>query len=124
MDVFNIADPSNPKLELRALLPDTKVNAAIPANGSIFLGGARPQKVSGLDSPSVLLELKTKDGTYDARQTAMPGWAGTGLVAVGSKLFFTSGNSACYGEGERVGNEYPRQAAANGCVHRIGQSTI
>lgn len=103
LDVFNIADPANPKLELRALLPDTKVNAAIPANGSIFLGGARPQKISGLDSPSVLLELKAKDGTYDARQTAMPGWAGTGLVAVGSKLFFTSGNSACYGEGERVG---------------------
>ena len=103
LDVFNIADPTNPKLELRALLPDTKVNAVIPANGSIFLGGARPQKVSGLDSPSVLLELKTKDGAYDARQTAMPGWAGTGLVAVGSKLFFTSGNSACYGEGERVG---------------------
>ena len=103
LDVFNIADPANPKLELRALMPDTKVNAAIPANGSIFLGGARPQKISGLDSPSVLLELKAKDGTYDARQTAMPGWAGTGLVAVGSKLFFTSGNSACYGEGERVG---------------------
>jgi hypothetical protein len=103
LDVFNVSDPANPKLELRALLPDTKVNAAIPANGSIFLGGARPQKISGLDSPSVLLELKTKDGAYDARQTAMPGWAGTGLVAVGSKLFFTSGNSACYGEGERVG---------------------
>jgi hypothetical protein len=56
-----------------------------------------------LDSPSVLLELKAKNGGYDARQTGMPGWAGTGLVAVGSKLFFTSGNSACYGEGERVG---------------------
>jgi hypothetical protein len=103
LDVFNVSDPVNPKLELRALLPDTKVNTAIPANGSIFLGGARPQKISGLDSPSVLLELKAKDGAFDARQTAMPGWAGTGLVAVGLKLFFTSGNSACYGEGERVG---------------------
>jgi hypothetical protein len=103
LDVFDVSDPTNPKLELRALLPDTKVNTAIPANGSIFLGGARPQKVSGLEGPSVLLELKAKDGGYDARQTAMPGWAGTGLVAVGSKLFFTSGNSACYGEGERVG---------------------
>jgi hypothetical protein len=103
LDVFDVSDPVNPKLELRALLPDTKVNTAIPANGSIFLGGARPQKISGLDSPSVLLELKAKNGGYDARQTAMPGWAGTGLVAVGSKLFFTSGNSACYGEGERVG---------------------
>jgi hypothetical protein len=103
LDVFDVSDPVNPKLELRALLPDTKVNTAIPANGSIFLGGARPQKISGLDSPSVLLELKAKNGGYDARQTGMPGWAGTGLVAVGSKLFFTSGNSACYGEGERVG---------------------
>jgi hypothetical protein len=103
LDVFDVSDPANPKLELRALLPDTKVNTAIPANGSIFLGGARPQKISGLSSPSVLLELKAKNGSYDARQTAMPGWAGTGLVAVGSKLFFTSGNSACYGEGERVG---------------------
>jgi hypothetical protein len=103
LDVFDVSDPINPKLELRALLPDTKVNTAIPANGSIFLGGARPQKISGLDSPSVLLELKAKPSGYDARQTAMPGWAGTGLVAVGSKLFFTSGNSACYGEGERVG---------------------
>jgi hypothetical protein len=103
LDVFDVSDPINPKLELRALLPDTKVNTAIPANGSIFLGGARPQKISGLDTPSVLLELKAKPSGYDARQTAMPGWAGTGLVAVGSKLFFTSGNSACYGEGERVG---------------------
>jgi hypothetical protein len=103
LDVFDVSDPVIPQLELRALLPDTKVNTAIPANGSIFLGGARPKKISGLDSPSVLLELKTKNGSYDARQTGMPGWAGTGLVAVGSKLFFTSGNSACYGEGERVG---------------------
>jgi hypothetical protein len=60
LDVFDVSDPVNPKLELRALLPDTKVNTAIPANGSIFLGGARPQKISGLDSPSVLLELKAK----------------------------------------------------------------
>ena len=103
LDVFNINDPVNPKLELRALLPDTKVNTAIPANGSIFLGGARPQKISGLDGPSVLLELKANASGYDARQTGLPGWAGTGLVAVGSTLFFTSGNSACYGQGDRVG---------------------
>jgi hypothetical protein len=126
LDVFDVSNPVNPKLELRALLPDTKVNTAIPANGSIFLGGARPQKISGLDSPSVLLELKAKNGAYDARQTGMPGWAGTGLVAVGSKLFFTSGNSACYGEGERVGGtgtlELPSMKRVSFEAHCYAQS--
>jgi hypothetical protein len=103
LDVINIADPENPRLEFRAYLLGTKVNAAVAVNGSIFMGGARPPANTGFDTPSVLMELKGVGAARAFLQSPMPGWAGTGLVAVGSKLFFTSGNSACYGTGERVG---------------------
>jgi hypothetical protein len=103
VDVFDVSDPTNPVLELRGSFKDMKVNAAVPANGGIYIGGARNTQNSGLTTPSVLVELKAKPSGYDARQIAMPGWAGTGLAVVGSNLFFTAGNSACYGQGERVG---------------------
>jgi hypothetical protein len=105
LDIFDIGNPENPQLRLRVFLPDTKVNTAVPFNNSVFLGGARLQAKSKLDTPSLLLELKFNAQTQlvDLRQSAMPGWAGTGLAVAGSKLFFTSGNSACYGSGERVG---------------------
>ena len=102
VDVFDVTSMQNPKLVYRAVFPDTKINAATNnLNGKLYLAGARPVDVSGLPNPSLMLELQ--QGNNAATQTGLPGWAGTDLALVGSHLFFTGGNSACFGTGDRVG---------------------
>ncbi|NJK46084.1 MAG: hypothetical protein HC933_19100 [Pleurocapsa sp. SU_196_0] len=99
LDILNVTDPAAPKLELRALFGDTDIYASAVMGDRVFLSGARNPDISGLSRPSVLLELIGSK----AKQTPLPGWAGTGLAAVNGLLFMTGGNAACVGTGVGMG---------------------
>jgi hypothetical protein len=99
LDVLNVSDPAAPKLELRALFNDTDVYASAVMGDRVFLSGARDPDISGLERPSVLLELIGSS----AKQTALPGWAGMGLAHSNGLLFTASGNLDCVGSGNGMG---------------------
>jgi len=93
IDVFDISDPSQPRLVSSALLPGRDVNGITVKNHRLYLVGASDDPE--LDSPAFLGAIALRGGklTDSLTQRDLPSYAGTDVDVAGPYLYATSGDT-------------------------------
>ena len=96
IDVINISEPNNPKLEIQAIFPNIDVNTVIYENENLYFSGAASVDANpGLSSPAFVARMPLNGGllTKDYLSVSLQGYVSTGVVIVGNDCFAVSGNN-------------------------------
>ncbi|MDA0988059.1 MAG: hypothetical protein O2783_02760 [Chloroflexi bacterium] len=94
IDVFDIKNPSNPKLVSEAIFLDSDVHSLTFDGGKVY--AAEGTGAPGFETPAVWEVIKTKNGKLvldENSRVALPSFAGTSAVVSGKYIYVTSGNT-------------------------------
>ncbi len=93
IDVFDISDPTRPRLVSSALLPGRDVNGITVKNHRLYLVGASDD--ADLTTPAFLGAIALRGGklTDTFTQRDLPSYAGTDVDVAGPYLYATSGDT-------------------------------
>ena len=94
VDVINISDPTNPIIELEAILPNTDVSAVSYYNNTLYIAGASNSIESDDSNPAVLIkmELQNELPTDNISLINMPSYVATDVIANSTGIYGVSGD--------------------------------
>ena len=94
VDVINISDPTNPIIELEAILPNTDVSAVSYYNNTLYIAGASNSIESDDSNPAVLIKMELQNGlpTDNISLINMPSYVATDVIANSTGIYGVSGD--------------------------------
>ena len=94
IDVFDIKDPSKPKLVSEAIFLDSDIHSLTFDGNKVY--AAEGSGAPGFETPAVWEIIKTKSGKLvleDNERVPLPSFVGTSAVVSGKYIYVTSGNT-------------------------------
>lgn len=95
IDVINISDPTNPIIELEAILPNTDVSAVYYYDNTLYIAGATSSLEDGVVSPAVLIEMQLENGlpTENISLIDMASYVATDVLVNANGVYGVSGDT-------------------------------
>lgn len=95
VDVVNISDPHNPKIELQAILPNTDVSSVNYYNNALYIAGATNSNDIDESNPAVLIKMELEGGlpTDNIKLIDMTSYVATDVIANANGIYGVSGNN-------------------------------
>lgn len=115
IDVINISDPTNPVIELEAILPNTDVSSVNYYNNSLFIAGASNSGDVDESNPAILIKMELENGlpTENVSLIDMPSYVATDVIANANGIYGVSGDNGDLAQYDINSNELIKSVQLN-----------
>ena len=113
IDVINISDVNNPKLEMQAILPNADISSVRYDNGKLYVAGAQNVDYSGAVSPAFVGTISLANGmlTSSYNKANLPGNVATDVTSSMSKYYTVSGGTGTLSQLDKTSNQIEASVA-------------